>query len=80
MSYLKLLIAITKARGRKRRPSLPKVSSLATVNTDLEPDGSVLAGGELWRAESLHGNSIRQKQPVTIVGFRNHLLLVEEQS
>lgn len=80
MSYLKLLIDLTKARGRKRRPSLPAVSSVAIVNTDLKPDGSVLVGGELWRAESLHGNSIQRQEAVTIVGFRNHLLLVEEHS
>ena len=80
MSYLKLLVAITKARGRKKRPSLPKVSSAAVVNTDLNPNGSVLVGGELWRAETLHGNSIRREQIVTVVGFRNHLLLVEERS
>jgi hypothetical protein len=34
----------------------------------------------LWRAETLHGNSIPQQQTVTIVGFRNHLLLVDERS
>jgi membrane-bound ClpP family serine protease len=80
MVYLKLLLAITKARGRKRRPSLPKVSSVAIVNTDLKPHGSVLAGGELWQAETLRGNSINRQEPVTIVGFRDHLLLVEERS
>jgi membrane-bound ClpP family serine protease len=80
MSFLKLVLAITKARRRKRRPSLPKISSVAVVNTDLTPNGSVLVGGELWRAETVSGNSIRRQQTVTIVGFRNHLLLVEEQS
>jgi membrane-bound ClpP family serine protease len=40
----------------------------------------VLAGGELWNAESKHGNSIRRDATVTVVGFRNHLLLVEERS
>jgi membrane-bound ClpP family serine protease len=80
VSYLKLLIAFTKARGRKRRPSLPQLSSVAVVNTDLDPDGSVLAGGELWRAQTVHGNSIRRQQTVTVVGFRNHFLLVEERS
>ena len=80
MFYFRLLAAIAKARSKKRRPSLPTISSAAIVNTDLKPRGSVLAGGELWTAEALHGNLIPRRQAVTIVGFRNHLLLVDETS
>ena len=80
MQYLRLLPAFVKARSRKRRPSLPRVRSLAIVNTDLDPRGSVLAGGELWRAETLHGKLVRRQETVTVVGFRDHLLLVEERS
>ena len=80
MSYLRLLIAIAKARSRKRRPHLPAVSSAAIVNTELNPRGSVLVGGELWSAETTHGDSIPRQTTVTIVGFRSHLLLVEERS
>lgn len=80
MVYLSIVKEFVSLRSRKRRPQLPKVSSVAVVNTDLSPNGSVLVGGELWRAETLHGNSIRRQQTVTIVGFRNHLLLVEERS
>ena len=75
-----LLKQFVTARSRKRRPRLPAVSSTAIVNTDLNPRGSVLASGELWTAETTHGNSIRTDATVTIVGFRNHLLLVEERS
>jgi membrane-bound ClpP family serine protease len=80
MSYLRLLPEFVKARSRKRRPSLPAVQSFATVNTDLNPHGSVLAGGELWQAETLHGTLVRRPATVTVVGFRDHLLLVEERS
>ena len=80
MLYLKLLKEFVKGRSRKRRPRLPAVFSTAVVNTDLKPNGSVLAGGELWNAESKHGNAIPERATVTIVGFRNHLLLVEERS
>lgn len=78
MVYLRLLKEFITARRRKRRPHLPAVSSTAIVNTDLNPRGSVLASGELWTAETTHGNSIHTDATVTIVGFRNHLLLVEE--
>jgi membrane-bound ClpP family serine protease len=84
MVYLSLLKEFVTARSRKRRPRLPAVSSTAIVNTDLNPRGSVLAGGELWNAETTHGKPIRcgdtTVTTVTIVGFRNHLLLVEERS
>jgi membrane-bound ClpP family serine protease len=77
--FLKLLQQFVTARSRKRRPHVPAVLSTAIVNTDLNPRGSVLAGGELWTAESTHG-TIPSDATVTIVGFRNHLLLVEERS
>jgi membrane-bound ClpP family serine protease len=80
MVYLELLREFLLARGRKRYPRLPVVSSLAIVNTDLNPNGSVLACGELWNAETLNGNFVPHAATVTIVGFRNHLLLVEERS
>jgi membrane-bound ClpP family serine protease len=80
MVWLSWLKQFVTARSRKRRPRLPAVSSTAIVNTDLSPNGSVLAGGELWNAESKHGNSIHRDATVTVVGFRNHLLLVEERS
>ncbi|HEX5836040.1 MAG TPA: NfeD family protein [Pyrinomonadaceae bacterium] len=80
MLYLKFLKEIVTARNRKRRPRLPAVSSTAIVNSDLNPRGSVLAGGELWAAETTGGNTVRTDTRVTIVGFRNHLLLVEQRS
>jgi len=80
MVYLDLPGKFLLARTRKRRPRLPAVPSSAIVNTDLNPNGSVLAGGELWNAEELNGNSVPREATVTIVGFRNHLLLVEERS
>ena len=77
MFYSRLLKELVTVRSRKRRPHLPAVSSTAIVNTDLNPNGSVLAGGELWTAETTDGNSIRTDATVTIVGYRNHCLLVE---
>ena len=78
--YLRLLKEFVQLRTKKRCPHLPAVSSPAIVNTDLNPRGSVLVDGELWSAETVCGNSIPRRTTVTVVGFRNHLLLVEEQS
>jgi membrane-bound ClpP family serine protease len=80
LAYWNLIKQFLTVRSRKRRPSLPRLSSSAIANTDLNPNGSVLAGGELWNAATRDGNSIPRQATVTIVDFRNHLLLVEERS
>jgi membrane-bound ClpP family serine protease len=80
MTWWNLVRELAKVRSRKRQPSLPRLFSSATVNTDLRPTGSVLAGGELWAAETLRGNSIQRRTTVTVVGFRDHRLIVEERS
>jgi membrane-bound ClpP family serine protease len=49
---------------------------LATVHKTLSPNGSVFVDGELWLAESLDGNLIREKRKVMVIGLRDHLLLV----
>ena len=79
MAYLRLLREFVYARRRKRHPRLPELCSRAVVNTDLKPSGSVLAGGELWNAEALRGDSIQSQATVRVVGFRDHVLLVEDQ-
>jgi membrane-bound ClpP family serine protease len=78
MVYWKLLQEFASARSRKHRPRFPDLSSIAIVNTDLNPRGSVLANGELWTAQTVYGNPISSQTKVTIVGFQDHLLLVTE--
>ena len=80
MVYLNALKSFVRARSRKRRPRLPAVSSIAIVSTDLNPGGSVLADGELWTAEACDRKSIPSETRVTVVGFRDHVLLVEDNS
>ena len=80
MGYLRLLKEFVQARRKKRNPHLPALSSLAVVNTDLKPNGSVLVAGELWNAEAVRGESIRRQATVEVVGFRDHLLLVQEKN
>jgi len=50
------------------------------VNTRLDPDGSILIHGELWRARSKHGAVVAPANSVTVVGVQGHLLLVEPTS
>jgi membrane-bound ClpP family serine protease len=80
MVYWKLLQEFARGRSKKRRPHFPAISSTAIVNTDLNPRGSVLTNGELWTAQTAHGNLITRQTKVTIVGFQDHLLLVTERT
>jgi membrane-bound ClpP family serine protease len=67
-----LFLFLHKHSSKSKSP----ISSLATVHTTLGPNGSVFVDGELWLAESLDGNLIREKQEVLVIGLRDHLLLV----
>jgi membrane-bound ClpP family serine protease len=73
------LSLILESRRMKRRPSLPSLNSSAIVDTELTPRGSVLVNGELWTAKATGDRLVPQGARVTVVGFRNHLLVVEEQ-
>jgi membrane-bound serine protease (ClpP class) len=46
------------------------------VDTLLDPEGTVLVHGELWRAKSSDGSVILSRRSVRVVGFQDHLVLV----
>ena len=53
------------------------VGELARVDTKLDPEGTVIVCGELWRARSKDGAHISTRARVRVVGFEDHLALVE---
>ena len=63
----------------KRRASgnLQLIGKIAEVDAALEPEGTVIVGGELWRAKSKDGSRISARAQVRVVGFDGHLALVE---
>ena len=46
------------------------------VDTQLDPEGTVIVHGELWRAKSSDGSVILSHASVRVVGFQDHLVLV----
>ena len=46
------------------------------VDTQLDPEGTVLVHGELWRARSSDGSIILSHASVRVVGFQDHFVLV----
>ena len=71
-------IALASRHKKITRTDLPLISASALVDNALTPNGTVLVNGELWSAYSLHGNFITPGTRVTVVGLRDHLLLVKE--
>ena len=53
------------------------VGELARVETKLDPEGTVIVGGELWRARSKDGVHVSARARVRVVGFEDHLAVVE---
>ena len=53
------------------------IGEIAQVDTELDPEGTVIVCGELWRARSKNGAVIPARARVRVVGFEGHLALVE---
>lgn len=53
------------------------IGELAQVDTKLDPEGTVIVCGDLWRARSKDGAHISARAQVRVVGFEGHLVLVE---
>jgi membrane-bound serine protease (ClpP class) len=74
------LALIVFALSRHKKGALGELDLLgarAWVETTLEPEGSVLVRGELWRARSLTGVNIERGRAVRVVGASQYLLEVE---
>ena len=52
------------------------IGATGLVETTLDPLGTVLIHGELWRACTSDANAIETGSKVSVVGMRDHLLLV----
>ena len=55
------------------------VGATGIVQSTLDPEGSVIINGELWRARAVNG-PVGDQQRVRVVGVDSHLVLVESWS
>jgi membrane-bound ClpP family serine protease len=62
---------------RKRAGDIKLIGEIARVDTKLDPEGTVIVCGELWRAKSKTGALISTRARVRVVAFDDHLALVE---
>ena len=79
--FVGLLIALLiLALWRHKRAATGEIDllgALASVETTLAPEGSVLVRGELWRARLRTGGNLERGRKVRVVGAIDHLLEVE---
>jgi membrane-bound serine protease (ClpP class) len=74
---LALVIVAVSRHQKAAMGELDLMGALASVETTLEPEGSVLIRGELWRARSRTNANVARGQTVRVVGASSHLLEVE---
>lgn len=72
-----VLVAALSRHKKAAAGELELVGACGFVETNLEPEGSVLVRGETWRARSLTGATLESGRDVRVVGARRHLLEVE---
>jgi membrane-bound ClpP family serine protease len=78
IASLATLIVVALYRHKKAGAGEIKlIGEPATVDTKLDPVGSVIVCGELWQARSKDGSVIPTNARVRVVGFEGHLALVE---
>lgn len=72
------LIAAASRHKKQAAGALRLIGAVARVETDLQPEGAVIVGGELWRAR-LSGEAppLRRGSRARIVGASGYLLEVE---
>jgi membrane-bound serine protease (ClpP class) len=74
---LTLMVAAASRHKKAAKGELGLMGALASVETTLMPEGSVIVRGELWRARSRTGGNLERGRTVRVVGASDHLLEVE---
>jgi len=78
--FTALVAAVVAALSRHKKAGsgdIKLIGEIATVETRLAPEGTVIVRGELWRARSNDGSVISSHARVRVVGFKDFLALVE---
>jgi membrane-bound ClpP family serine protease len=80
VAILAAVSLLTLALWRHKKSSAGEVKLIGEpgrVETKLDPEGTVIVAGELWRAISNDGALIGVNASVRVVGMKAHLVVVE---
>lgn len=76
-SFATLVVVALYVHKRRGTGSVQLIGEIAHVDTKLDPEGTVIVCGELWRAKSKSGAPVSEHTRVRVVAFVDHLALVE---
>jgi membrane-bound serine protease (ClpP class) len=78
LAIMVLLIIAALSRHKKAGSGdIKLIDQIAQVDRQLDPEGTVIVRGELWRAKSNDGSTIFSQTRVRVVGFEDHFVLVK---
>lgn len=77
LAFLILPVLVVHRSRHKKRHHVPLANLVASVEHQLDPAGTIMVEGELWRAQSVTGETITSRQSVVIVGTEGPVLLVK---
>jgi membrane-bound serine protease (ClpP class) len=78
LASLVVIVVFALSRHKKAGTGdLKLLGEIGLTDSSLEPEGTVLVQGELWRARSRDGSVVSARARVRIVSFKDHLVLVE---
>ena len=72
-----LVVVALYVHKRSAAGDIKLIGELGRVDTKLDPEGTVIVAGELWRARSINGDPISTRAQVRVVGFEDHFAVVE---
>ena len=75
-----LFLASLSRHKKSATGPLKMMGATGLVESALDPEGSVIINGELWRARVENGSVLQSRDIVRVVGQRGHLVLVESVS
>jgi membrane-bound serine protease (ClpP class) len=75
---LALFLAIVSRHKKSSTGSVKLIGLTGFVQTMLDPTGTVIIDGELWRARSRNGSKVGTAKRVSVVALENHLLIVDQ--
>ena len=76
-SLVAIAVAALSRHKKSSAGDIKLIGETGLVDSTLDPEGTVIVGGELWRARSRGGNGISPRTRVRVVGLEGHLALVE---
>ena len=77
LAALMLLVLALWRHKRASSGEIKLLGELGRVETKLDPEGTVIVAGELWRARSNTGEPIDANARVRVVAMQGHLVLVD---